>query len=109
MLSVTTDLDRATLHLTLRGELAMDTVEAFLAATREAAASTVHEAIFDCNGLTFIDSTGVSALLQAGLRLRQAGIGIRVENLDEEIKDMLEVMGFFEILESQNSFIQTSS
>lgn len=100
MFNVTADEDQNTLRIVLRGELAMDTVEALLAFSDSTVSPTVDHAVFECSGLSFIDSTGVSALLQAALRLREAGVDTRVDNLDEEIREMLDIMGFFEILES---------
>jgi len=99
LLRVTAAAHEPALSLVLAGELALETVPELEAALAAIPARPTQVEI-DCSDLTFIDSTGVSALLQAGLHFRQNGSGVRFGNLRPELREMLDVMGFFEILDS---------
>jgi len=83
----------------LNGELALDTVEAFHDVMDRRAPQT-EQVVFDCAGLFFADSTGVNALLQAALRLKRRGVAAEVVNLNDDLREMLDVTGFFEVLGS---------
>lgn len=99
MLRVTAAANEPVLSLVLQGELALETVpelEAAIAAIPEMPGQVE----IDCSDLTFIDSTGVSALLQVGLHFRHNGSGVRFGNLRPDLHEMLDMMGFFDILGS---------
>lgn len=53
----------------------------------------------DCLALRFVDSTGVNTLLQVVLGWKQQGASVSLVRLGEEIHEMLDLLGFFEVLE----------
>lgn len=98
MLTLTSTQDDAVLTLNVSGELALETGESFGRAIQQLP-SDIRSVRVNCEELTFIDSTGVNALLQAALRWHKAGVDVHVERLSEELRDMLTVLGFFEVLD----------
>jgi|GEM_PF-2172917 len=87
--------DRLTIQV--NGELAIETVEQFETATAGRAA--IGRSIeLDCRCLSFIDSTGVSALMKAVLGWQSAGLSVTISNLSNDLNEMLGVLGFFEVI-----------
>lgn len=87
--------------LRLVGELAIESVEAFEASTRALEPGEL-KVVLDCQELLFIDSTGTNALLMTALRWRREGRMVAIVNLNEEIQEMLDLLGFFEVLAAAN-------
>lgn len=82
------------------GELAIETVDAFESGTAQLSAPG-RPVDLDCSALSFVDSTGVNALLKVALRWRNAGIVFTISNLSSDLKEMLGVLGFFEVVGEQ--------
>ncbi|WP_139490253.1 STAS domain-containing protein [Brevibacillus dissolubilis] len=58
-----------------------------------------HETIIlDFDGVTFIDSSGIGSLFYATKDLLALGKAISITNVKEDIRDILEVLGFAEAL-----------
>ncbi|MFZ5826411.1 MAG: STAS domain-containing protein [Bacillota bacterium] len=85
-------------RLRIQGELAAETVERFEAAA--GAPPSGGRLVVDCQGLSFIDSTGTNALLLALLRWRRDGRSVELTNLADEIYEMFEWLGVFEALDA---------
>jgi anti-anti-sigma factor len=96
MLNVTREQLGDGCRLHIEGELALETVDQLSRAVEQIGDRS--PLYLDCRGLSFIDSTGVNALLQAALRWVQRGLEVHVENLSQELYEMLEMLGFFEVL-----------
>lgn len=97
MLKVTHMQELDVFRITPEGDLAMETVDQFNDVVGHSSPAT-RRIELDCRSLAFVDSTGVNALLQAVLQWRKAQFEVRVTNLSEEIREMLEILGFFEVL-----------
>jgi anti-anti-sigma factor len=98
MLTITVERvdDRAVLRLD--GDLALETVDQLVDTVRQLTPLPGSVEV-DCLGLRFVDSTGVNALLQAVLGWKQKGASVSLVRLGEEIREMLDLLGFFEVLE----------
>jgi len=97
MLKLTAQHQGDLLSLGMEGELALESVEEFLAAVSQYTPQ-VQRLQLDCRGLVFVDSTGMNALLQVVLRWRRAQVQIQVVNLADDLHDMLDILGFFDVL-----------
>jgi len=82
------------------GELAIETVEEFEAATARWTGSG-KQIELDCRCLAFIDSTGVSGLIKAVVRWQASGAQVAVNNLSDDLKEMLGILGFYEAISDQ--------
>lgn len=87
--------DRAVLRID--GDLALETVDQLVATVRQLTPLPRFVEV-DCLGLRFVDSTGVNALLQAVLGWKQKGASVSVVQMGAEIREMLDLLGFFEVL-----------
>jgi len=85
--------------LAIAGELALETVDGLQRALTARSPDT-NRVILDCEKLLFADSTGVNALLQAALALKRFTIRVDVVHLSDDLKEMLDILGFFEVLDS---------
>lgn len=86
-----------TLRMALTGELVLETTHV-MQQEIEAINWNFRRLILDCSQLEFLDSTGVSALLFLVRRCEEQGVGLEVANIQEDIRDALDVMGFFDLL-----------
>jgi anti-anti-sigma factor len=66
---------------------------------RLAADQPEHEVLFDLRGLTFIDSTGLSVLIGAHERLREAGVQTRFLRGSDDVQRIFTVAGFDDVLD----------
>ena len=85
--------------LSLEGELDMAGVDQFeylLAADRPAGTSTV---VIDLRGLTFIDSSGLRALIMADQAVRQDGGRLIVVRGSDRVNEVLEMTGVAQRIE----------
>lgn len=98
MLNVSSTGADGCLTFGISGELALESVDLFTAATTITLPGT-RCIILDCEELTFIDSTGVNALLRAALSWKQSRLQVEILSLHEDIREMLDVLGFFEALD----------
>ena len=57
------------------------------------------EVLFDLRGLTFIDSTGLSVLIGAHERLREAGVRTRFLRGSDDVQRIFTVAGFDDVLD----------
>lgn len=85
--------------LAIAGELALETVDDLPPAVAARSPETTR-VVLDCSQLVFADSTGVNALLQVSLGLKRLAIAVDVVHLNSDLKEMLDILGFFEVLGS---------
>jgi stage II sporulation protein AA (anti-sigma F factor antagonist) len=83
---------RDELVFTVEGELDLDTAPAFrerllAGVDRE----RVRVAVIDLAGCTFIDSSGLAVIIEAGHRLDQRLQSLRIRNLDGQPKELFEI------------------
>ncbi len=95
--SVTAAGDQVT--VALRGEVDVLNVEQVRVAVHEAIAARPREIVVDLAALSFIDSTGLGALIFGFPRARDAGIGYRLANPTRMVHQVLVLSGFLEVVE----------
>ena len=78
--------------VSLKGELNYNTSEE----ARESMMSVVenNKNVIDMEDCTYVSSSGLRVLLLLGKRSRQLGENIALVNLNEEVKDVMEMTGF---------------
>ena len=81
------------LMLALEGELDLTGVAAFEAAIEAASCADAAELILDFGGLTFVDSTGVTAIVAAMTRAQQTGRPLYGSGVSGQVKRVLELTG----------------
>ena len=64
-----------------------------------AAESVDGDVLFDLRGVTFIDSTGLAALVGAHERLREAGVPTRFVRGSDDVQRVFAVAGFDDVLD----------
>lgn len=66
------------LRVRVRGEVDIDTVGAMITELEAAEAADATSIVLDLSGVSFLDSTGVSAIVRGALRSRAQGDRLRV-------------------------------
>lgn len=79
--------------VTLTGEVDLASAAALRSVLVEASSGPVEKLVVDMAGVTFIDSMGLSILIQAKHHLEAAGGGLTIVNPSERIRYVLEIAG----------------
>jgi anti-sigma B factor antagonist len=85
--------DGDAVSLGLVGELDLSAVESFRSCVEGAVDRSGGAVVVDLTALTFIDSTGISALLEMRRRLDAEGRALRVENVSSPAARVFELTG----------------
>jgi|SRR3954468_8503574 anti-anti-sigma factor len=85
--------DRARAIVTARGELDIETVVHLRTALDDLSAAGWENVVLDLRELTFIDSMGLSLLLEADLAARRAGRSLAIVDGSPAVARLLEVVG----------------
>jgi anti-sigma B factor antagonist len=98
---IVTNLDRDadTTTVALAGEVDVLTVDQVRVALEEALAGRPREIVVDMSELTFIDSTGLGALIFGFQRARDAGIRFRLAHPTRTVNQILVLSGLLEVVE----------
>jgi len=96
--AVKTAIEGDVATVTLAGELDLDGVESVQAALERFVAGNVRDVAVDMAGLTFLDSSGLRAVLQARERLGGAGVDLRVERPSPVVRRVLDMTGTADLL-----------
>jgi len=83
----------------IRGELDIATVPEYRALLRRAINGSDADLLVDCAQMTFIDSTGITALLEAHTLLSQRGREMLVANVSPRLRRAFEVLGVEDLLQ----------
>ena len=96
-LVVSTDVRDGVGMVTVAGEIDLESVGSFIDPLLAMAADGIDEFVLDVSGITFIDSTGLSALV----RLTRAGRGtkVRLSRVTERLSELLRMTGLDEVIE----------
>jgi anti-anti-sigma factor len=86
-------------RLSLYGELDIAATTRFEAALAELEQDSPERLLLDLRGLTFLDSTGLRALLVADTRAREAGRRLTILQGPEAVRRVFEITGLEERLE----------
>jgi anti-sigma B factor antagonist len=92
--------DVATVALT--GEIDVLTVEQVRTALADAIADRPGSVVVDLSGLSFIDSTGLGALISGFQRARDSRIGFRLARPSRHVRQILVVSGLLEVVELED-------
>ena len=93
------DLSGGTATVSLRGEVDVLTVDQVRVALGEALAAGPSEIVVDLTDLTFIDSTGLGALIFGFQRARDRGVRFRLAHPSRAVHQILVLSGFLEVVE----------
>jgi stage II sporulation protein AA (anti-sigma F factor antagonist) len=98
-LSVESAVEGRTARLTLAGELDLSGVDAIAEKLDEFAEGDLDAVVIDASGLTFLDSSGLRALLSGREQLREKGIELRVADASAAVTRVLDMTGTRTLLE----------
>jgi anti-sigma B factor antagonist len=93
------DAGARTATVALRGEVDVLTVDQVRGALAGALAAHPHEIVVDLRELTFIDSTGLGALIFGFQRARDAGVRFRLAHASASVRQILVLSGLLEVVE----------
>ncbi|WP_433375271.1 STAS domain-containing protein [Actinoplanes sp. CA-142083] len=93
------DTDRDATRVSLRGEVDVLTVDQVRVALEEALAAHTREIVVDLRELSFIDSTGLGALIYGFQRAREKGIRFRLAGPTRSVHQILALSGLLEVVE----------
>ena len=93
------DRDESTVTVALRGEVDVLTVDQVRVALTEALAARPRDIVVDLAELTFIDSTGLGALIFGFQRARDAGVRYRLAHPSRTVRQILVLSGLLEVVE----------
>jgi anti-sigma B factor antagonist len=93
------DRDADTVTVALRGEVDVMTVDQVRMALTEAIAARPRSIVVDLADLSFIDSTGLGALVFGFQRARDAGIAFRLARPSRGVHQVLVLSGLLEVVE----------
>jgi anti-sigma B factor antagonist len=102
-LSVDSEQQEGTYRIALRGELDVSTVSRFNASLADAGIRRCHTLIVDLSELTFMDSTGLSALLVGEMHARTRGQRFMVVRGPRHVQELFRLTGvdhFLEVIDS---------
>jgi anti-anti-sigma factor len=85
-------------HLALKGMLDIFTIDTFNIYIDKL--PNITTLTINLSGLTFIDSTGIGGILRVIYLSKEQGFRIKLEGMNENIREMLETVGVLRILEA---------
>jgi anti-anti-sigma factor len=98
-LHVKAEQDRTGTTIILEGEFDLTGTERFWAFFSGALAASPRSINLNARGLTFIDSSGLKALLDARAAATDAGVAFRVSEPSPELRRLAEITGIEDLLE----------
>ncbi len=84
--------------IALQGEFDMTGTDRFRSCVNEALATHPRSLLVDAHGLTFIDSSGLKALLHARAAATDAGVAFRVSEPSPWLRQLAEMTGVEDLL-----------
>ena len=98
VLYVATSYDDGTATIVLVGEFDMSGAAHFWASVGEALEMRPPSIVVEARGVTFIDSSGIAALIRAHEAANQAGVAFRVREPSPMLRRMAELTGVTHLL-----------
>jgi anti-sigma B factor antagonist len=95
----TLDQDTRTATVALHGEIDVLNVDQVRAALAGVLAARPHELVVDLSDLSFIDSTGLGALIAGFQRTRDAGVSFRLAHPTPAVRQILVLSGLLEVVQ----------
>jgi anti-anti-sigma factor len=93
------DHDERTATVALHGEIDVLTVDQVRLALVGALAAHPEHLVVDLSALTFIDSTGLGALIAGFQRARDAGVSFRLAHPSPPVRQILVLSGLLEVVQ----------
>jgi anti-anti-sigma factor len=87
----------------IHGDLDIATVPEYRARFRRAINGSDADVLVDCEQMTFIDSTGITALLEAHALLAERGRKMLVANVRPRLRRAFDILGVDDLLEYDRS------
>jgi anti-anti-sigma factor len=100
-LHVRAEQDRTGTTIILEGEFDLTGTDRFWAVFSEALAASPRSISLNARSLTFIDSSGLQALLQAHTAATDAGVALRVSEPSPALRRIAEMTGIEDLLEDE--------
>ncbi|MCU1497688.1 MAG: spoIIAA [Acidimicrobiales bacterium] len=98
-LKIEVEADRPHVVFRLVGEVDMETSVMLARVVSEAIDTGAPKILLDCEGLTYLDSTGIGVLVQAWNQMKdRATMPVVVSNLQPAIRRVLDVCGVSELV-----------
>jgi len=98
-LTVRSEIENDTARVSLQGELDLHGADPVTAELDRLAASDVHAVLIDASGLSFLDSSGLRALLAGREKLKSAGVQLRIVEACDAVTRLLDMTGTRSLLE----------
>jgi anti-sigma B factor antagonist len=98
ILYVGTSYDDGTATIVLVGEFDMSSAGHFWASVSEALGTRPRSVTVEARGLTFIDSSGLQALMRAREAADEAGVVLQVREPSPALRRLIEVTGTMDLL-----------
>jgi anti-sigma B factor antagonist len=92
--------DTVTVHL--HGEVDVMVVDQVRMALTDALAAAPRSVVVELSGLSFIDSTGLGALVFGFQRARDAGVSFRLAHPTKGVRQILVLSGLLEVVELED-------
>jgi len=89
-------IGNSTVTLTLYGRL--DTVNAPLLEGKIKELEDITELTLDFKGLDYISSMGLRVLLQAKKTMKSEGVGMKIINMQDSVREIFEMTGFLNLM-----------
>jgi anti-sigma B factor antagonist len=103
MLSLTTCHDADTITVTVRGEIDLATVDQLATEIAAAVRADATGVIVDLDGVTFLDSSGIGALLAGRKAADESGKSFHVTGANGIVREVLDLTGVWAHLSGQAS------
>ena len=87
--------------LHVSGEFDIASIDEFLAHSRRALTAAESVLVVDFDGVTFIDSTGLGALVRIQQEARRTGKGLELTHVRREVRRVLDLTGLSELFPEQ--------
>ena len=85
-------------HVAVRGDLDIDTAPRLIATLHDIAIAPVQHVDLDCQGVTFIDSAGVRALIVARTDATRRGVAVVLVEPSHAVSRVIEMTGLVGLL-----------
>lgn len=92
-LNVVVAVDEGVARVTIQGELDLDRADEVASQLSDLPAQGATAVLVDASGLSFIDSSGLRALLSAREQLEEAGATLQLINLSPAVERVLDMTG----------------
>jgi anti-sigma B factor antagonist len=101
VLNVATGYDDGAATFVLVGDFDMSCAADFWASLSEALATRPQSVTFEARGVTFIDSSGLSALIRAREAADEAGVVFRIREPSPALRRIVELTGTVDLLPAE--------